>query len=110
MTAPARLSRNATLAVAVVGLHVGGLYALQSGLLRRAVEVVVPVEVLAQFIEPAQPKVEPPPPPPPPPKPKVTQQPAMNKPQPTPLPPPPMPLAVASAEASPNAVSGVTTP
>jgi protein TonB len=62
--APHHFSRNATLAVAVVALHAGGLYALQSGLLRRAVEVVVPVDVLAHFIEPAKPKVEPPPPPP----------------------------------------------
>ncbi|MBY0465339.1 MAG: energy transducer TonB, partial [Burkholderiales bacterium] len=105
--APRRLSRNASLALAVVGLHVGGLYALQSGLLRRAVEVVVPVEVLAQLIEPAKPQVEPPPPQP---TPKVKPQPVPQKPQPTPLPPPPMPLAVPSAEPSPNAVTGVTTP
>jgi protein TonB len=98
--------------MAVVGLHVAGLYALQSGLLRRAVEVVVPVQVLAQFIEPAQPKVEPPPPPPTPQaQPKVApQQPVLNTPRPTPLPPPPMPLAVWSAEPSPDAVTGVTTP
>ncbi len=109
--APRQLSRNATLAVAVVALHAGGLYALQSGLLRRAVEVVVPVDVLTQFIEPAIPKVEPPPPPPPPPpKPKPVMQPVQHKPQPTPLPPPPMPLAVVSAEPSANAVTGVTTP
>ena len=105
--APRRFSRNASLVLAVVGLHVGGLYALQSGLLRRAVEVVVPVEVLAQLIEPAKPKVEPPPPQP---KPKVKPQPVPQKPQPTPLPPPPMPLAVPSIEPSPSAVTGVTTP
>lgn len=112
MTAPRRLSRNASLALAVVGLHVAGLYAMQSGLLRRAVEVVIPVEVLAQIIEPAQPKAEPPPPPPQP-KPRVTPQPVVQKLPPTPvppLPPPPMPLAVPSAEPSPNAVAGVTTP
>ena len=95
--------------VAVVGLHVVGLYALQSGLLRRAVEVVVPVQLLAQFIEPAKPKVEPQPPPPPP-KPRVTPQPVLHKPQPSPLPPPTMPLAVLSAGPSPHAVTGVTTP
>ena len=92
---------------AVVGLHVGGLYALQTGLLRRAVEVVVPVQVLAQFIEPVQPRVEPPPPQP---KPKPTHQPVQAKPQRAPLPPAPMPVAVPSAEPSPNAVVGVTTP
>ncbi|MGB4061978.1 MAG: energy transducer TonB, partial [Burkholderiaceae bacterium] len=106
---PRRLSRNASLALAVVGLHAGGLYALQSGLLMRAVEVVVPVEVLAQFIEPAQPKVAPPPPPQQP-TPKVKPQPVVQKPQPpTPnTPPPPMPVAVLSAAPSPNAVTGVT--
>lgn len=108
---PRRLSRNASLALAVVGLHAGGLYALQSGLLMRAVEVVVPVEVLAQFIEPAQPKVAPPPPPQQP-TPKVKPQPVVQKPQPpTPTtPPPPMPVAVVSAAPSPNAVTGVTAP
>ena len=109
-----RLPRHAALAAAVVLLHAGGLYALQTGLLQRAVEIVVPVQVLAQFIEPAQPKVEPPAPPPPQPPPKVKPQPVQQKPQPvplsTPLPPPPMPLAVPSAQPSPNAVTGATTP
>jgi protein TonB len=100
-------SRNAKVAIAVVGLHVGGLYALQSGLLRRAVEVVVPAQVLAQFIESAQPRREPPPPQP---RPRATPQQVQHKPQPTPLPPPPMPLAVWSAEPSPSAMPGVTTP
>ena len=94
------------LVTTVVALHVCGLYALQSGLLQRAVEVVIPVEVLAQFIEPAQPKVEPSPPP----KPKEKPQPTAQKPQPQPLPPAPMPLAIAAAEPSPNAVTGSTTP
>ena len=34
--------RHAQIVIAVVALHVAGLYALQSGLLRRAVEVMVP--------------------------------------------------------------------
>ena len=107
--ATAGLHRHTVIALAVVGLHVGGLYALQSGLLRRAVEVVIPAEVLAQVIEPAQPKVEPPPPPPQPKKQPKPQQ-VVQKPQPQPLPPPPMPLAVAAAEPSPHAVTGATTP
>lgn len=105
-----QLSRNAVIVLAVVGLHAGGLWALQSGLLRRAVEVVVPAEVLADLIEPAQPKVEPPPPPPPQPKPKATPQPVPTKPQPAPLPPPPMPLAIADPTPSPHAVTGSTAP
>jgi periplasmic protein TonB len=106
---PRRLSRNACLALAVVGLHAGGLYALQSGLLMRAVEVVVPVEVLAQFIEPAQPKIEPQPRPPQRP-PQTKPQAGVPKPQTTPLPPPPMPMAVVSTEPSPNAVTGSAAP
>ena len=105
--APRRLSRNASVALTVVGLHVGGLYALQSGLLQRAAEVVVPAEVLAQFIEPAKPQV---PPPPPPAQPKIKPQPVTARPQPTQLPPPPMPLAVQSAEPSPTAVTGAVAP
>jgi protein TonB len=53
------LSRNASIALAVVVLHVGFIWALQSGLLMRAVEVIVPAEVLAQFIQPSAPKVTP---------------------------------------------------
>ena len=40
--------RNIAIAGGIVLLHAGALYALQTGLLRRAVEVIVPVELLAQ--------------------------------------------------------------
>ena len=73
--------------------HVAALWALQSGLLRRAAEVVIPVEILSEFIEPPKPKEPPPPPPPPPPpKPQVTKAPppprpqAIREPKPTPAP------------------------
>ena len=59
------ISRNLAIALSVVLLHVGFIYALYSGLLTRAVELVVPAVVLSQFIEPPAPKVAPPPPPPP---------------------------------------------
>ena len=88
--------------------HVAALWALQSGLLRRAAEVVIPVEILSEFIEPPKP-AEPPPPPPEPPKREVTKTPppprpqAIREPKPTPAPsaptgsieppPPPAPLA-----------------
>ncbi|RZL67638.1 MAG: energy transducer TonB, partial [Variovorax sp.] len=49
------LSRNTLIAGSVVLFHVAGLWALQSGLLRKAAEVVVPVEVLAQIIDPPAP-------------------------------------------------------
>jgi len=104
------LSRNAVIAGGVVLFHVAALWALQSGLLRRAAEVVVPVEILSEFIEPPKPKELPPPPPPPPaPKPQVAKTPppprpqAIREPKPTPAPnaptgsieppPPPAPLA-----------------
>ena len=100
-------SRNALIAGSVVVLHVGALWALQTGLLRRAVEVIVPVEILSQLIEPPRPKVEPAPPPPKPPAP--VKQPVARKPTPA-LPPPPQPVAIADPAPSPNAVTGVVTP
>ncbi|RYE40983.1 MAG: energy transducer TonB, partial [Hyphomicrobiales bacterium] len=55
------LSRNAVIAGSVVVLHVAALWALQSGLLRRAAEIIVPAEVLAEFIAPPAPPSPPPP-------------------------------------------------
>ena len=46
------LNRNVLIAVAVVALHVGMLWLFQSGLLMRATELLVPVEVLTRLIEP----------------------------------------------------------
>ena len=60
---PARLSRTAVIALAVVALHVGLIWALQSGLLLRTAELIVPVEVLAELIEMPQPEPTPPAPP-----------------------------------------------
>lgn len=99
---PGGLSRNTVIVGSVVALHVAGLWALQSGLLRKAAEVIVPAELLTEFIAPpAPPKVTPPPPaPPPPPKPapKVAPRPA------------PMPVAIADPTPAPNAPTGITTP
>ncbi|WP_460837368.1 energy transducer TonB [Noviherbaspirillum agri] len=44
----------------IILLHVGFFYALQSGLLRHAAQVVVPKAVMVSFIIPEQPKPEPP--------------------------------------------------
>jgi periplasmic protein TonB len=106
MSAPVpRLNRTVTTAVAVVVLHVGALWALQSGLLRRAAEVVVPVELLSQIITPPAPKVEPLPAPPPPeplkppPRPVVRARPA-----------PPKPVAIPDPRPTPNAPAAVVTP
>lgn len=49
----------ATIAVVVVGLHAGVLWALQTGLLRRAVESVVPAEILVELWSPPAPEVAP---------------------------------------------------
>jgi protein TonB len=98
------LSRNAVIALTVVGLHVGFIWALQSGLLMRAAEIVVPAEVLAQFIDPPAPKVEPVPPTPPTP---TVQKKAVAK---APVQPAPQPLAITDPTPSPNAPTGVVTP
>lgn len=80
--------------------HVAALWALQSGLLRRAAEVVIPVEILSEFIEPPKP-AEPPPPPPEPPKREVTK-----------APPPPRPQAIREPKPrpAPNAPTGSVEP
>ena len=112
-----RLSRNAVIALAVVALHVGLIWALQSGLLVRTAELIVPAEVLAQFIEPAAP-IEKPAPPAPPAPPVRPVKPAPVKPAPvvqkkvTPqraAPSSALPLAIADATPSPNAPTGSLT-
>ena len=69
---PSGLGRNALIAIGVVLLHVVALWALHTGLLRRAVEVIVPAVLLSEFVTPPAPVVapEPPPPLPSPPKPQ----------------------------------------
>ena len=96
-------SRNTLIAIAVLGFHLLAIWALQTGLLRRAVEVIVPAHVLSEFIEPPAPKVVPPPLPPPP---VVKQQIAK-----TPIAPPaPQPVAIPDPTPAPNAPAGITTP
>ena len=102
------LSRNALIAIAVVVLHVAFLWALQSGLLMRAAELVVPAEMLTQFIEPPTPKVEPLTPPLP--KPQVLPTPVKKIVAKPVMQPAPQPLAIADPTPSPNAPVGVTTP
>lgn len=97
---PQGLSRNALIAISVVLLHVVALWALQTGLLRRAVEVIVPVALLTEYVTPPAPvtKAEPPPPAPTP-KPQRTQQ--VKAPTPRPA---PEPVPIADTTPSPNAV------
>ena len=93
----------------VIALHGAALWALQAGLLQRPPdEVVVPAQLLAEFVAPPpapapapQPVLAPAPTPvPPPPKPQPVAKPAPRKPQRAPT-PAPQPLAV--AEAAPTA-------
>ncbi len=89
------MNRNLAIAIAiassVVVFHVAALWALQNGLLRRAVEMVVPVALLSEVIEPPRPKVEPPAPRPPAP-PEPVKQPVVRRTAPAPA-PPPLPVA-----------------
>ena len=85
------LSRNTVIVGSVVLFHVAAIWALQSGLVRKAAEVIVPAELLSEFIAPPAPK----------PAPKV------QAPKPTPA---PMPLAINDPTPAPNAPTGVTTP
>jgi TonB family protein len=53
------LSRTAVITGSVVIFHVAALWALQSGLIRKAVDVVIPVTIMSEFIEPPKPKAPP---------------------------------------------------
>jgi periplasmic protein TonB len=92
-------NRNVLIAGSVLLFHALAIWALQTGLLLRAVEIIVPVEVLAVIVELPTPKADPAPPKPPEPvkqvvsKPKQVTQVA------------PTLLAVADATPTPNAPS-----
>ena len=102
-----RFSRNTLIVVGVLAFHVLALWGLQTGLLRRVAEVVVPAELLSEIIAPPEPKVEPPPP-----QPRMQPQPVRQlvTPKTPTAPPAPQPAAIADATPAPNAPTGVTTP
>jgi periplasmic protein TonB len=58
-TPTSRVPRNTLIVLSVVLFHVTALWALQSGLLRRAVEEIIPAEVLSEFMDAPAPKVAP---------------------------------------------------
>jgi periplasmic protein TonB len=98
--------RNALIAGGVVLLHVAFLWALQTGLLRRAAEVVVPVELLSVIITPPAPEA------PPVPQPKAEepiQQPVVRKSMPVPR-PAPQPVAVPDRTPAPSAPTATREP
>ena len=94
--------RIALIASAVLMFHVFAIWALQTGLLMRAVEVVVPVEVLAQIMEPPKP-MSPKSPPIDAPPPETVKKP-VTKPEPVTQVAPTL-LAVPDAVPTPNAPS-----
>ncbi len=101
--APLRLHRRLAIVLAVVVFHVGAIWALHCGLLRRTVELVIPVQVMAEFIEPPQPVIEPPPPAPP------VATPTPPKPRPRPV-PQPLPQPVAAPAPGPSTLAPLVPP
>lgn len=96
------MNRRLVIAASVVLFHIAALWALQSGLLQRAVEVIVPAEVLSEFISPPAPKSEQPQPPAPkPPAPQPQKRQAL---------PAPLPVATPAPAPAPAAPAGVSTP
>ncbi len=87
------MNRRLLIAASVVLLHVGVLWALQSGLMRRAVEVIIPGEILSEYISPPAPEA------PRPPTPAAPRKP--EPPQPRPQVQPPTPLPVTTVEPAP---------
>jgi protein TonB len=106
--------RNVLIAGSVLALHAAMLWALQSGLVRRAVEVIVPVEILTSIVTPPAPVQPTPPAPPAPPVQPAPPQPQKPKPvvqRPRPAPAPaPMPVATPSPAPAPQAPVGVAEP
>jgi len=96
------IHRNVLVAGSVLLLHLGGVWAMQVGLLQRVVEMVVPVELLGEVIMPEQSRPEPKPVHQP--LPKAAAQPFAPNAVTT---PPPMPLATADSSPSASAPAGV---
>lgn len=91
------MNRRLLIVLAVVGLHAGGLWALQTGLLQQAVATWMPVEVMAELVE----EPRPPAPLPEPVRPVVAPVPkAVERPRPQPVVAEPPP-AVVAAEPTP---------
>lgn len=109
-TAPPRISRNAAIVLAVVGLHVVFIWALQSGLLMRAAEIIVPAELLAEFITPPAPQAPPTPPKPVPPVTAVPPTPQKRASPKAPSTPQLQPLAITDPTPSTTAPTGVIAP
>lgn len=92
------MSRNLRIVLVVLLLHGGALWALQTGLLRRTVELLVPAQVIVDMMPPAET--------PAPPQPQRQPVVAPAKPQAVRMTPnPPAPMAVATAAAQPSDIA-----
>ncbi len=105
------MNRRLLIATSVVLLHVFVLWALQSGLMRRAVEVLVPAQILSEFISPPAPAAPQPQAPvtPPAPRQELRPQPRVA-PTPPPAPAPSPEPAPVVAQAAPAPVAPATPP
>lgn len=90
------MSRNTTIVISVIALHVAVLWAMQVGLLRRVVEAVVPAEILVEIMAP---------PAPPAPQPKPQPQPKVEVKAPTPKPVTPTPTPAVAQQPTPLAIA-----
>ncbi len=93
------MNRRLLIATGVILLHVAVLWALQAGLMRRAVEIIVPGEILSEFIRPPAP----PAPQPQAPAPQPVKQEVKPAVKPTPTPPLPAPTSEPSPVVAPAA-------
>lgn len=75
------INRNITIVSSVVLFHALALWALQTGLLRRVTDLLVPPEILVEVMVPSAPATAPP-----------TEAPRVPSPAPAPVPRPPMPV------------------
>ncbi len=92
---PARMNRNTSIVIGVVLLHVGALWALQTGLLRRVTELVIPAEILVEVMAPNPPDAMP----------MATPPKAPTPSKPAPVTPAPVKAPVAVAAPAPLAVA-----
>lgn len=99
------MSRNVVITLGVVVFHIAALWAMQTGLLRRAVELMVPADILVEFMEPPAPQVMPPAPTPPVPVKRPLHQAAVPVKTIS-----PQPLAMPDPSPSPTAPVGVMDP
>ena len=100
------VNRHLIIAGSVILFHMAALWALQAGLLTRPTEVIVPAEILVEFVTPASPTVAPPAPAPTP-RPPTPQRHVEKKATTTSKLPQPMPLAIADPSPAPTAPTGV---